>query len=90
MKITKKLAQQVETAFEQLGYDVRYGKGNFKGGCCMLDEQQIIVLNRYYPFESRIQTLIDLLLGLPLENSSLDEGTSKLMAKLRQATQTPA
>lgn len=90
MKITKKLGERVEQLFDALGYEVRHGRGNFRGGVCLLDEQRIVVLNQYYPLENRIQSLIDLLQSLPLQEESLTDEQRQLLRQLRSAKPTPA
>jgi len=41
----------------ELGYTLRYEKGNFLGGECRLREERIVVVNRYIPLEGKICTL---------------------------------
>ncbi len=55
----KKTAQLtlLETAIKELGYRLRYEKGNFLGGECRLKENNVVVINKFLPLEGKIYTL---------------------------------
>jgi hypothetical protein len=72
MKITKKLAERVELLLQQLGYKIRYEKGNFRGGVCVLEDQKLIVINKFFPFESRVTTLVDVLANVSVTPEDLE------------------
>lgn len=43
------LIQDLETIAEQLGVSLRYEKGDFEGGFCVLREQKLLVVNKRLP-----------------------------------------
>jgi len=47
----------LETAIKELGYTLRYEKGDFLGGDCRLHENRVVVVNRFLPLEGKIHTL---------------------------------
>jgi len=51
----KKTAQLtlLETAIKELGYTLRYEKGDFLGGDCRLHENRVVVVNRFLPLEGK-------------------------------------
>jgi len=55
----KKTAQLtlLETAIKEIGYTLRYEKGNFLGGECRLKENNVVVVNKFLPLEGKIYTL---------------------------------
>jgi hypothetical protein len=55
----KKTAQLtlLENAIKELGYSLRYEKGNFLGGDCRLKENKVVVVNKFLPLEGKIYTL---------------------------------
>jgi hypothetical protein len=86
MKLTKKLAQDVELLLRQAGYTVRMEKGNFKGGFCVLEQQKLVMINAYYPFESRLQSMIDILIQrIPVDELTLDDEQLALYRRLQSA-----
>jgi hypothetical protein len=56
MKKTAQIAL-LESTIKQLGYALRYEKGNFLGGECRLKENKVVVVNRFLPMEGKIYTL---------------------------------
>ncbi len=55
----KKTAQLtlLETTIKELGYALRYEKGNFLGGECRLKDDNVVVVNKFLPLEGKIYTL---------------------------------
>ncbi len=43
------LIQELETVAEQLGVRLRYEKGDFEGGFCVLRDQKLLVVNKRLP-----------------------------------------
>ena len=61
MNYTKHTLQKIEELFEEVGYTVRYEKGNFQSGYCLVENNKIVVINRFFETEGRINTLIDII-----------------------------
>ena len=61
LKFTKHNLKKVEALFEELGYTIRYEKGNFQSGYCIVENRKMAVINRFYDTEGRINCLIDIL-----------------------------
>ena len=49
--------REFEKLAENLEVKIIHGKGEFKGGYCLLEKEKIIVLNKLKPLEQRIQAL---------------------------------
>jgi len=43
------LIQELESVAEQLGVRLRYEKGDFEGGFCVLRDQKLLVVNKRLP-----------------------------------------
>ena len=76
-KYTKHSLKKTETLFEELGYVIRYEKGNFNSGYCVVESQKIAVINKFYDTEGRINCLLDILSGIEVETEQLTEKTAK-------------
>jgi uncharacterized protein with PIN domain len=61
MKYTQHSLTKLENLLRETGYDVRYEKGNFKSGYCILENKQVIVVNKFSTLETRIQSLIEII-----------------------------
>lgn len=53
----KQLLSELEEVAEKLGFRVRYEKGNFEGGYCILRDSKLLVINTRNETEKRINTL---------------------------------
>jgi len=52
--------KKLEDIFEDFGYKVRYEKGNFQGGYCLVLDKKVVVLNKFSDTESRINILLEI------------------------------
>ena len=57
---TNHTLEKLETLLRTLGYKVRYEKGNFKTGACLLLSSKMVVVNKFSNLESKIQSLAEL------------------------------
>jgi len=72
MKFTQHTLDKIERVIEEGGYIIRYERGTFQSGYCILQAKKVVVLNKFLQTEGRINTLIDL---LPLLNLNIDDLT---------------
>lgn len=84
MKFTQNNLDRLERIPEESGYVIRYEKGNFQSGYCILQEKKVIVLNKFLQTEGRISTLTDLLPQLQINIDSLTHDSQKLYSELTQ------
>ena len=61
MKYTQATLNKLEKILEETGYIVRYERGSFQSGYCILEDKKVVVLNKFLQTEGRINTLIDLI-----------------------------
>lgn len=82
-KYTKNTLKKIEEIFKTQGYIVRYEKGNFASGYCLVEDKKIAVINRFYDTESRINALLDILSkATDIEEDLLEEKERKFYRKL--------
>ena len=62
---------------EESGYIVRYERGSFQSGFCILEDRKVVVLNKFLQLEGRINTLIDLIPQLKIEPETLTPDSKK-------------
>jgi hypothetical protein len=82
MKYTQTTLDKLETIVEEAGYVLRYERGTFQSGYCILEQKRVVVLNKFLPLEGRINTLIDLLPQLDIHPEQLGADSKKLYADL--------
>jgi hypothetical protein len=61
MKYNQATLDKIEKILDESGYVIRYERGNFQSGYCILEERKVVVLNKFLQMEGRINTLIDLI-----------------------------
>ena len=82
-KYTKYLLDKIELLFTELGYTIRYERGSFQSGYCVVHQQKIAVVNKFFDTEARINTLLEILEGLEFDPESLSPSGQQTYAKVR-------
>ncbi len=83
-KGSKTKLTKLEQLFQQLNYKIRYEKGNFQSGFCLVEERKIAVINKFFDTEARIEALVDILQQIEVDQGSLDDkGLSTLQLALK-------
>jgi len=85
IKYTKNFLDKIEDLFASSEYILRYEKGNFKSGYCVLKENKIVIVNKYYTLEGKINALLDIIkeLGFSPKDFS-DKKLQDLISELQQ------
>ena len=78
MKFTQSYLGKLEDITAQSDYIIRYERGTFQSGWCLLEEKKIIVLNKFLDLEGRINTLLDLIPQLTINYDKLTFESQKL------------
>ena len=84
IKYTTQFLLKLEDMIAESDYTLRYEKGNFKSGYCVLKEQKIIIVNKFYPTEGKINALMDILKNVPLDTSRFTEKSQKVFEEFFQ------
>ena len=82
MKYTQHNLDKIEKIAEESGYVIRYERGTFQSGYCILQDKKVVVLNKFFQTEGRINTLIDLLPQLNVNIDDLTHESQKLYEEL--------
>ena len=78
MRYTQTTLDKLESIPEQAGYVLRYERGNFQSGYCILEAKRVVVLNKFLQTEGRINTLLDLIPQLDIDVNLLADDNKKL------------
>ena len=84
MNYTKHTLQKIEELIEELGYTVRYEKGSFQSGYCLVENNKIVVINRFFETEGRINTLIDIIDKIEINTDLCSEKGLKTYKEIRK------
>lgn len=77
MKYTQSTLDKIEKVLDETGYIVRYERGNFQSGYCILEAKKVVVLNKFLQMEGRINTLMDIVPQLNVEPDLLSPEARK-------------
>ena len=93
IKYTPQFLLKLEDMVAESDYTLRYEKGNFKSGYCLLKDQKIMIINKFFTTEGKINVLLDILKGVQLDPTRFTEKSQKLWDELSaqqtQETQSP-
>lgn len=78
LKITPNNLAKLEKIFDESKYIIRYEKGSFMSGYCLLEHKKVVVVNKFLTMEGRINTLLDILPNLQVEADFLSAESQKL------------
>jgi hypothetical protein len=84
MKMNATTLDKLEDVLKQGEYTVRYERGTFQSGWCLLEAKRVVVLNKFLDTEGRINTLIDLIPQLDINYDKLTLESQKLYDTVKQ------
>lgn len=88
MKYTQSTQDKVEKILDEIGYIIRYERGTFQSGYCILEQKKVVVLNKFLPLEGRISSLLDIIPQLKIDPEQLSPESHKLYEEVMQRAAT--
>ena len=83
---TSHTLEKLELLLKSLEYKVRYEKGNFKTGACIIESSKVVVVNKFSTLESKINSLAELIQSMQTDDSLLDEKQKQFLYVLKQTS----
>jgi hypothetical protein len=83
-RYTPATLQKLEHLYREGEYLVRYEKGNFKSGYCILQDKKVVVINKYFDTESRINSLLDILSMVNLDDAKLSDASLQFLEHVKE------
>lgn len=81
-KNTKHNLKKLENLFGDLAYTIRYEKGNFQSGYCIVENRNVIVINKFFEVDGRINVLLEILGEIEINEEQFSEASAKLYKQL--------
>lgn len=78
MKYNQPTLNKLEKILEEAGYIVRYERGSFQSGYCILEDRKVVVLNKFLIPEGRINALMDIIPVVSVNYDLLTHDSQKL------------
>lgn len=82
-KYTANTLKKMEQLFEEARYIIRYEKGHFNSGYCVLEDKRIAVINKFLNVEGRINALVEILPSLSVNEDELSHEMLKWYHQLK-------
>ena len=82
IKYTNHFLHKLEDIMSETDYILRYEKGNFQSGYCILNESKVAVINKFFALEGKVNSLVEILRSIKVGTSKLSEGTRKLFSEI--------
>ena len=84
VKYTNQYLVKLEEMIAESDYFLRYEKGSFKSGYCLLRDQKIMIVNKFFATEGKINILLEILKNVSLDTARFSEKSRKLYDELQQ------
>lgn len=85
-KYTANTLKKMEQLFEEANYVVRYERGNFNSGYCILEDKRVAVINKFLDMEGRINALVEILPSVDIKEEELSTEMLKWYEQLKSIT----
>ena len=84
IKFTKQFLAKLEDIFSESDYTLRYERGNFQSGYCLLNEEKVAIVNKFFPLDGRISSLVEILRSININQDRLSEKNRILYQEIFQ------
>ncbi len=78
MKYNAVNLQKLERILGEAEYKLRYERGTFQSGYCVLEKKKVVVLNKFLDTEARMNTLLELIPQLDINADLLTQESQKI------------
>lgn len=84
MKLNQTTLNKLEKVLSEAGYIIRYERGSFQSGYCILEDKKVVVLNKFLSPEGRINILVELIPVIHINYDLLTLDSQKMLDSLKQ------
>lgn len=86
MKYNQVTLLKLEHLFKESGYLVRFEKGNFQSGYCIIMDKRVIVVNKFFDMEGRINAFFNILPQVEINEELLSDESRTFYYQLKNET----
>ncbi|MDX1629465.1 MAG: hypothetical protein R3345_12240, partial [Fulvivirga sp.] len=73
IKYTKHFLNKLEDLISETEYHLRYERGNFTSGWCILKDTKIIIVNKYFSLDGKINALLDIIKSVEIKKDQFGD-----------------
>ncbi len=86
MRVTKSSQDKLQKILESQGFIVRYEKGSFRGGYCVVHHQKTVIINKFFPLEGIIQALTEVVRWIEItDTEAMPDELRKIVDKIKES-----
>ena len=82
LKITKIFQLKLENILESQEYKIRFEKGNFKSGYCIIKDKKVVIINKYFSLEGKINALIKIIKSIEISKKLCTKNDIIILKKI--------
>ena len=82
IKYTNHFLNKLEDVMSETDYILRYEKGNFQSGYCILNDSKVAVVNKFFALEGKVNSLIEIIRSIKVDTSKLSDNNKKLYSEI--------
>ncbi len=79
---TKNTLKKLESLYQELNYQIRYERGNFQSGYCIVNDSRMIVVNKFFDVKGRINILLEIFTQIDYQSAELSEAADATLQKV--------
>ncbi|MEM7103494.1 MAG: hypothetical protein AAF502_10215 [Bacteroidota bacterium] len=83
IKYTNYNLKKFEALFKEQEFTILYERGNFQAGYCIVENRNVIVINKYFDTEARINCLVEILGKIKLNQSLISDASAQFLKKIQ-------
>lgn len=84
VKYSKQYLHKLEDLMAETDFILRYEKGNFNSGYCILNSKKVAIVNKYFSHEGKINCLIDIIKSIEIDTEKLSPKNQVIFSELSQ------
>ncbi len=84
MRYSKHFLNKLEDLIAETDYILRYERGNFNSGWCVLKDTKVIIVNKFFATDGKINCLIEIIKTVAIDQSVLSDKNQQLYLELAQ------
>lgn len=89
IKLTPQNLLKIEQLFKKSDYVVRYERGQFQSGYCLVKDKKVIVINKFYTVDAKINCFLEILQEIELNTDQVNEELQQFYQELQKIIQKP-
>ena len=84
IKLTKQFQKKLESLLESQDYKIRFEKGNFKSGYCIIKKKKVAIINKYFTTEGKINALLEIIDSIVISKEKCSNNDLEVLKKIKK------